>query len=211
MYDRLSGYYAGREPLPSMAYFCLTVFLSPFSGNRNVRRTAASAHYHIDKQVLDEIGDLSSEKGGPDSARKVGAMGSALSRKEERFLEAARVQTRANHPPGCRGSPKPSAQPSRRSRSRRRRPGRCVSREPPPRGSRLPCGLAPEAAATEGGVRADLERTRPPSGHEPSHSQALASGCPPQRPPPPGPLGGGRVARPPGPAVRGAAPTHGDE
>ena len=89
MYDRLSGYYAGREPLPSMAYFYLTVFLSPFSGNRNVRRTAASAHYHIDKQVLDEIGDLSSEKGGPDSARKVGAMGSALSRKEERFLEAA--------------------------------------------------------------------------------------------------------------------------
>ena len=89
MYHRLSGYYSNREPLPSMAYFCLTVFLSPFSGRRNVRRTAASAHYHIDKQVLDEIGDLSSEKGGPDSARKVGAMGSALSREEERFLEAA--------------------------------------------------------------------------------------------------------------------------
>ena len=89
MYHRLSGYYSNREPLPSMAYFCLTVFLSPFSGSRNVRRTAASAHYHIDKQVLDDIGDLSSEKGGPDSARKVEAMGSALSRKEERFLEAA--------------------------------------------------------------------------------------------------------------------------
>ena len=89
MYDRLSGYYSNREPLPSMAYFCLTVFLSPFSGSRNVRRTAARAYYHIDKQVLDEIGDLSSEKGGADSARKVEAMGFALSRKEERFLEAA--------------------------------------------------------------------------------------------------------------------------
>ena len=89
MYDRLSGYYAKREPLPSMAYFCLTVALSRFPGSRNDRRAAASVHYQIDKAVLDEIGELSSTKGGTDSARKAEATAAALSRKEERFLEEA--------------------------------------------------------------------------------------------------------------------------
>ena len=64
MYHRLSGYYSNREPLPSMAYFCLTVLELPFLGSRNVRRTTG-AHYYIDKKVLDEIGELSSKKGGP--------------------------------------------------------------------------------------------------------------------------------------------------
>ena len=89
MYHRLSGYYSNREPLPSMAYFCLTVLELPFRGSRNVRRTATGAHYYIDKKVLDEIGELSSTKGGAGSARKAEATGTALSRKEERFLEAA--------------------------------------------------------------------------------------------------------------------------
>ena len=88
MYHRLSGYYSNREPLPSMAYFCLTVLELPFLGSRNVRRTTG-AHYYIDKKVLDEIGELSSKKGGAASARKAEATGTALSRKEERFLEAA--------------------------------------------------------------------------------------------------------------------------
>ena len=39
--------------------------------------------------MLDEIGELSSTKGGTDSARKAEATATALSRKEERFLEEA--------------------------------------------------------------------------------------------------------------------------
>ena len=89
MYSRLSGYYNSREPLPSMAYFCLTVIERPFSGNRAERRAATGAHYRIDKAVLDEIGGLSSIKGGAGSARKAGAAHTELSPQESRFLEAA--------------------------------------------------------------------------------------------------------------------------
>ena len=88
MYDRLSGYSEGREPLPSMAYFCLTVLELPFPGSRSARRTAADAHYDIDVAVLNEIGDLSSTRGGKGLARK--AEGKVeLSPKESRFLEEA--------------------------------------------------------------------------------------------------------------------------
>ena len=89
MYCRLSGYYEGHEPLPSMAYFCLTVLELPCPGSRSARRTATGAHYHIDVSVLNEIGKLSSTKGGAGSARKAGAAGTELSQQESRFLEAA--------------------------------------------------------------------------------------------------------------------------
>ena len=84
MYYRLSGYYEGHEPLPSMAYFCLTFLERPFPG-----RTATGAHYDIDVSVLSEIGKLSSTRGGAGSARKAKAADTELSQQELRFLEEA--------------------------------------------------------------------------------------------------------------------------
>ena len=86
MYNRLSGYYGGREPLQSMAYFCLTMLERHFTRSR---REAAADFYNIDTAVLDEIGRLSSTKGGATSARKAGGLGTELSHAESRFLEAA--------------------------------------------------------------------------------------------------------------------------
>lgn len=83
MYRRLSGYYEGHEPLPSMANFCLTVLEHRF--NKGRRRAAAKA-FNIDKTVLDAVGALAATKGGADSARKAGGAGTPLSGKEERFL-----------------------------------------------------------------------------------------------------------------------------
>ena len=89
MYDRLSGYYSNREPLPSMAYFCLTMLEYRRPGRGSQQRRNAAAHYHISKKVLKEIANLSSNKGGDGSARKASAVSTELSREEERFLEAA--------------------------------------------------------------------------------------------------------------------------
>ena len=88
MYRRLSDYYADRKYLPSMAYFCLTVLEDKFT---NAKRRSAAKSFRIDLAVLDAVGELSSTKGGVGSARKAEATGTgtALSRKEERFLEAA--------------------------------------------------------------------------------------------------------------------------
>ena len=87
MYDRLDGYYSAREPLPGMAYFCLTV-LQRFDDGRRTRADTA-AHYYIDVAVLHTIGKLSSTKGGAGSARKAVVPSTPLSPNESRFLEEA--------------------------------------------------------------------------------------------------------------------------
>lgn len=87
MFQRLDGYYSGREPLPGMAYFCLTVL--EHSASTRSKRKAAAAHYHINVAVLDKVANLSSTRGGAEAARKADATGTTLSRKEEQFLEAA--------------------------------------------------------------------------------------------------------------------------
>jgi len=56
---------AGDEPLPSMAYFCLTV-LEYQAKNRE----AAAKQYAIDLKVLKKLGGLTA-KGDPMTARKV--------------------------------------------------------------------------------------------------------------------------------------------
>lgn len=89
MYHRLSGYYEGREPLPAMAYFCLTVLEGRFQGKGGARRRDAAAHYRIELDVLNAVGELASTKGGADSARKAEGSGSELSQREKRFLEGA--------------------------------------------------------------------------------------------------------------------------
>ena len=95
MYDRLMRYRLGREQLPGMAYFCLTM-LEKSAGvlrqrRRAVRRQAVAERYRVEKAVLDKIGDLSSEKGGPD-ARKANGTSRPLEQSETRFLKKAMVK-----------------------------------------------------------------------------------------------------------------------
>ena len=66
MYNRYKGYLAGREGLLSMAYLCLTIIEAGSGGRGN-----AAKNYNISKKVLDKLGALVSERGGPEEARKM--------------------------------------------------------------------------------------------------------------------------------------------
>ena len=83
MYQHYLRHLGGGEPLPAMAYFCLTK-LEQMAGGRD----AAAVRFGISKQVLRRIGELSTNKGGA-SARK--AVGHAVPHtpEEERFLKSA--------------------------------------------------------------------------------------------------------------------------
>lgn len=83
MYDRYIGYRQGKEPLVSMAYFCLTVVLSSRKGRRE-----AAKKYKISMNVLNRISMLSSNRGGS-QARKADGMATPLTGRECRFLEQA--------------------------------------------------------------------------------------------------------------------------
>ena len=87
MYDRWAGYRLGKELLPSMAYFCLTV-LEASTRVRKGCRGAVVKKYRIARPVLDKIGYLSSEKGGT-QARKAKGIGCPLKDPEDCFLKEA--------------------------------------------------------------------------------------------------------------------------
>ena len=72
-------------PLTSMAYFCLTVL----EGTAQDKRQQAATKYGISMTVLNRIGRLSTEKGGPHGARKGEGVSSSLTPKERHFLEEA--------------------------------------------------------------------------------------------------------------------------
>jgi len=74
MYDRYLGYRDGKEPLPAMAYFCLTVleWMAGGSGSRKDRREAIAKKFGIARDVLDKVGELSSEGGGPVARKEEG-------------------------------------------------------------------------------------------------------------------------------------------
>ena len=101
MHGRYMGYRQKREPLPGMAYFCLTV-LEAGAGSRK----AAANKYGIDFSVLAKIGDLTANRGGA-QARKAGGVATDLSGQEQRFLNQAvkaivrRVAERAHAPTGA--------------------------------------------------------------------------------------------------------------
>lgn len=67
MWQRYEGYCAGREPLASMAYMCLTVFNASAGGPRE-----AALRYAIDPKVPKKLGHLTSKIGDALTARKVG-------------------------------------------------------------------------------------------------------------------------------------------
>ncbi len=58
MYDRYMAHRRSREPLAGTAYFCLT--LVEHLGNG---RPAAAEYFQISRNVLDKIGELSTERG----------------------------------------------------------------------------------------------------------------------------------------------------
>ncbi len=95
MYQRYIGYHSEHERLESMAYFCLSMLEAPPSRpNSQARRyfkkrKAAAQKYQIEKDVLAEIGYLSSAKGGPLGARKSEGVNTELTQQERHFLEQA--------------------------------------------------------------------------------------------------------------------------
>jgi hypothetical protein len=82
LWTRLEGYRDGKEPLASMAYFCLTAL-----ENEAGTRRAAANFFHIDEKVLRTLGHLTSERGGP-AARKA-RPAAPLSSQESAWIESA--------------------------------------------------------------------------------------------------------------------------
>jgi hypothetical protein len=81
--DRYNGYLDGREPLPAMAYFCLTM-LEAIAGSR----PGAAKHFGIDSKVLSKVGEVTANRGDLLTARKGRAI-QPLTSKERAWLEAA--------------------------------------------------------------------------------------------------------------------------
>ena len=87
MYNRYAGYCEAKEPLTTMAYFCLTVLQASTRESRD-QRLAAANKYSISKPVLDQVGNLSSTRGGA-GARKAEGVRRDLTPQERQFLEEA--------------------------------------------------------------------------------------------------------------------------
>ena len=83
MFEHYLRHLGGGEPLPAMAYFCLTQ-LEQMAGGRN----EAALRFGISKKVLGRIGELSTNKGGA-SARKAIGHHAPYTPEEERFLKSA--------------------------------------------------------------------------------------------------------------------------
>lgn len=95
LWDRYRGHVGGREPLLAMGYFYLTV-LEGGAG----RRANAAAKYRIDGAVLNKLGELTSVRGDPLSARKMTSTKRPLTGSEHQWvLEAIkRLIWRAGDP-----------------------------------------------------------------------------------------------------------------
>ena len=83
MLEHYLRHLGGGEPLPAMAYFCLTKLEQMAGGRAN-----AVEAFGVSKKVLGRIGDLSSNKGGA-SARKAIGSTAPYTAEEERFLKSA--------------------------------------------------------------------------------------------------------------------------
>ena len=83
MFQHYLRHLGGGEPLPAMAYFCLTKLEQMAGGRANAAMTL-----RISKRVLGRIGELSSNKGGA-SARKAIGSTTPYTPEEERFLKSA--------------------------------------------------------------------------------------------------------------------------
>lgn len=82
MWERYCRYVAGEEPLLSMAYFCLTLL-------ERGDRGAAAAQFAIGYTVLTKLGELTSTRGDPQTARKMSAQLKPLAASERAWIEGA--------------------------------------------------------------------------------------------------------------------------
>jgi len=85
LWKRYDMYLDGKEPICTMAYFCLTVIQQRFGGRRHASRILS-----IDQKVLQKLGELSSKRGDTVTARKAVTRGSAftpLNDKEKNWIE----------------------------------------------------------------------------------------------------------------------------
>ncbi len=71
MWLRYEGYRDGKEPLTAMAYFCLTV-VEARSGPKGQKRPNAAKQLKVEPKVLSKLGELSSQVGDNQKARKWG-------------------------------------------------------------------------------------------------------------------------------------------
>jgi hypothetical protein len=90
LWHRLEGYRAGREPLQSMAYFCLTVVEWRAGPRRGNKRRRAARLLGIDFPVLNTVGRLTWETGDErTTARKHNPNLRPIQPAEKAWLEAA--------------------------------------------------------------------------------------------------------------------------
>lgn len=91
LWGRYEGYLNGKEKLPTMAYFCLTVIEVIYGGQRekgeDIRKVAART-IKVDPEVLDTLGKLTSTKGDRTTARKFLARSLPLTKTECVWIEA---------------------------------------------------------------------------------------------------------------------------
>ncbi len=83
LWNRVSRYLEGKEPLTSAAYFCVSV-LKMRGGF-----PAASAHYKISESILRRMSELSSTRGDPSTARKLTTTTQSLQPDEATWLRNA--------------------------------------------------------------------------------------------------------------------------
>lgn len=84
-HQRWREFAGGREHLTSMGYFVLTLLQDKAGGPRK----KAASMYHVAFDVLNMVGHLTTNKGGPSGARKVDGVSQELTPKERTWLEEA--------------------------------------------------------------------------------------------------------------------------
>jgi hypothetical protein len=84
LWNRFEGYKSRKEPLLSMAFFCLTMIES-IAGNRS----KAGQKYRISRSVLDTLARLASRSGDLNEARKydLNSPGVSLTGEERQWIE----------------------------------------------------------------------------------------------------------------------------
>jgi hypothetical protein len=83
LWARFEGFKNGREPLASMTYFCFTLIK-----NRYGSIDAASKVLAVDKAVLKKLSELSTNRGGVSTARKMTPNLTPLTSAETQWMDA---------------------------------------------------------------------------------------------------------------------------
>jgi hypothetical protein len=94
MFHYYSEYLQGRMPLSIVAYYCLTVMEQSGGGGRGKRRKAAETRYAISLDVLDKLGDLSSQSGGLEARKVAGSKADYTAAERQWLRDAVKVVIR---------------------------------------------------------------------------------------------------------------------